>query len=94
MVKMIKKINRWGGNNTGGKCYIPGKYIGKYALIKIIDIEEIESSDTLKDLLLSSDRHESTKEFMKRKEIRDKKLKKHLKKLKRLNSQKSSNKTK
>ena len=75
--EFIKKINKWGGKRGGGRCYIPGKFIGKYALIKILEEKDVFNNKKNINLLEFNLKTKTTEDYFKRKEIQ----KNHIKKL-------------
>jgi len=81
-LEFVKIINRWGGKKgSGGKCYIPNKFIGMYAHIKIIDKKELNNNKRLQSLLEISFRVKTDERGMKE---RKEKLQNHLNKLKKV----------
>lgn len=82
-MEMIRKVVRWGGRWRGGKCYIPEKFVGKYAYIKIIGEEEIKEYKKIMRELFITKREEYKIKVRKRKK-EEEKLNKHLNKLKKI----------
>ena len=81
-LEFVKVVKRWGSENKkGGKCYIPDRFIGMYAHIKIIDKKEFNNNKRLQSLFEISFRVKTDEKDMKE---RKKKLQNHLNKLKKV----------
>ncbi len=77
--EFVKIITKWGSKDkNGGKCYIPDRFIGMYAHIKIIDKKELKKNKKLQLLLKINFLMKTDEKAMKE---RKEKLQNHLNKL-------------